>query len=535
MTDMQTVQATATGAVYALVDPRVYEVRYVGQTGKPLAERLAGHLVDPAPRVREWIASLTVDGVTPDIIPLVEGVPLADLDRVEREEIEAHSARGDLLNTVNNRVFTDRRRKENRAEKKRREAAEKEMTQRWNRAVWRKVADQVREATGGPFSPADVLVRPIPAPIWATYRVYRVTHETLKAKFAAAYPKIDAETAVQVGVECFRQPNRPDPDPEMTALQTRRTLTASVLESYCRAYTGAFAAVDEGGRYGTEGNVSGRGGSAYETEFRDADHMARYMSLIAWAGRALDPWVALARKAGMDVTSAEFTEWVSDDADVRSAVAMYQATAPGWLGTFRQTWDFALPDYALALGSAHIPGFVVPGLLSDTASEALSKAASDRQATTAMCGALLRLAPGALDAVYGRDELAEADAALGLPAGTSARVARCLYGDNLEDPKDRTSRLLQRHTGTFDTVTIPTYSGWSGPSVPGWRLLAASLYSAGLLPRAEAGDGEALVAKVKNTWKPTESGIAYLEERESALLAHDTGRSYPTTPPGSST
>ncbi|MFD6911754.1 hypothetical protein [Streptomyces virginiae] len=524
-----------TGNIYALVDPRVFEVRYVGQTIKALDERLSGHLMTPAPRVREWIASLAVDGVIPEIIPLREGVPLVDLDRVEREEIESHSARGDLLNTANNREFTDRRRKENRAEKKRREAAEKEMAERWDRAVWRKVADQVREATGGPFSPADVPVRPVPAPIWETYRAFRIAHEALKVRFAAAYPKINVEMAAHVGFDGFRQPARPGPDPEMAALRTRRTLTVSVLESYCRAYTGAFADVDDGARFGTEGNVSGRGGTAYESEFLDAEHMARYMSLIAWAARALDPWVALARRAGMDVASEEFAHWLSDDADVRSAVAMYQVTAPGWLGIFRQTWDFSLPDYALALGSAHMPGFVVPGLLSDRAREELSRAASDRQATTAMCGALLRLAPRALDAVYGRDELAEADAALGLPAGTSARVARRLYGDDLENPRDRTARLLQRHTGTFDTVTIPTYSGgWKGPAVPGRRLLAASLYSAGLLPRADQGDGEALVTRVKNTWKPTAQGVAHLEERESALLALAAEQSSSTPQAGSS-
>lgn len=38
-----------TGTIYALVDPRDGAVRYIGQTTKTLAERLAGHVANPAP------------------------------------------------------------------------------------------------------------------------------------------------------------------------------------------------------------------------------------------------------------------------------------------------------------------------------------------------------------------------------------------------------------------------------------------------------------------------------------------------------
>ena len=53
-----TTTAEATGTLYTLVDPRTETVRYVGQTTKPLAVRLAGHMNNPAPKVAPWIAEL---------------------------------------------------------------------------------------------------------------------------------------------------------------------------------------------------------------------------------------------------------------------------------------------------------------------------------------------------------------------------------------------------------------------------------------------------------------------------------------------
>lgn len=69
---------TATGTVYALIDPRDGKPRYIGQTKRPLAERLSGHLgsTRTQPRVRAWVAELRAAGLRPRIIPLREGVAM---------------------------------------------------------------------------------------------------------------------------------------------------------------------------------------------------------------------------------------------------------------------------------------------------------------------------------------------------------------------------------------------------------------------------------------------------------------------------
>ncbi len=59
-----------TGTIYGLVDPRDGTVRYVRQTTRSLAVRLAGHLTKPAPRVGAWFEELRVGGVDPDIVSL---------------------------------------------------------------------------------------------------------------------------------------------------------------------------------------------------------------------------------------------------------------------------------------------------------------------------------------------------------------------------------------------------------------------------------------------------------------------------------
>lgn len=70
--------ATA-GTVYGLVDPRDKQIRYVGATMQTLPARLKGHLSHPATRVWEWLEGLREDGLIPEIIPLRESVPAAEL------------------------------------------------------------------------------------------------------------------------------------------------------------------------------------------------------------------------------------------------------------------------------------------------------------------------------------------------------------------------------------------------------------------------------------------------------------------------
>jgi hypothetical protein len=496
-----------TGTIYGLVDPRTHEVRYVGQTTRPIEVRLAGHLAAPAPLVRAWVEELAFEGHCPEIIALRENVPVAGLDAAEKEEIKEHAARGDLLNTASNELGNARRRKVSREEAKRRKAEEEAMQRTWHQAAWRQVADQVRAATGGPLSPADIPIREIPSAVWGAYRAYHEANQRLNGNGSSYL--LHSELAHLVT-------GRPARDPEMEAVYLRRSNAQAGLEQYFRAYCGTFTMVDEGDHRSREG-VFGRGSEDYKTPFRDPDHMARYLSLIPWAARALEPWVELAEEAGIDPKSPHFKDWISDDPATREAVELYRQTAPGWMGGFRQSWDRTLATYMLALGAAQIPDFVVPELLKSELRDRLTELARDRQLTREMSELLLRINPSALDAVYGKDELAESDEALGLPQGTSAQVILHVYGGDSRNPNDRAAKLIQRHTGSFDTVDVPDYSGWTGPHVPGMRSGAASFASAGLFSEAEPSSVTQLLTRVRSTWMPGRHGYRELEKLEERM------------------
>lgn len=496
----------ATGTIYALIDPRTNTVRYIGQTTKPIEVRLAGHLAAPAPFVRSWIEELSFAGCTPQISPIREDVPADQMDEAEKEEIRAHAERGDILNVVGNQPGNARRRKASREEEKRRRAEEEAMNRTWRQASWRQVADQIRNATGGPTSPTDVPVREMPDAVWEAYQRYRDADRRFKENVSGGLQLRRGNDVTVAG-------DGPSGEEKSAALQQLHALQPG-LEQYLRAYRGAFSQVDRGDRWGSREGVSDRGVDAYRGDFRNPAHMAQYLSLIPWAARAMDPWVELAESAGLDIKGEEFVDWVSDDEATREAVDLYRSTTPGYLGVFRQDWDRDVAGYALALGAAHIPGFVVPHLLEGELLDQLTKLARDRQATREMCQLLQRINPKALDVVYGRDELAESDEALGLPPGTSAKVARRLYGGNLRDPADRTAKLLQRHAGDFDVVVTPDYSGWTGIHIPAMRALAACFCSVGLLP-----DDTALLDTVKSTWRPTKRGSEAIDDLDARLLA----------------
>jgi hypothetical protein len=57
--------------IYALVDPRSKEIRYIGKTEKRIAQRLAEHIERPVnASVSEWIAGLRDAGMVPRIEPI---------------------------------------------------------------------------------------------------------------------------------------------------------------------------------------------------------------------------------------------------------------------------------------------------------------------------------------------------------------------------------------------------------------------------------------------------------------------------------
>ena len=76
--------------IYALVDPRDGDIRYVGWTSQTLAQRYKSHLAYKSRAHRsKWIRALKRDGPRP-IMRLLHAVPLADGPRAEIYWIQFH-------------------------------------------------------------------------------------------------------------------------------------------------------------------------------------------------------------------------------------------------------------------------------------------------------------------------------------------------------------------------------------------------------------------------------------------------------------
>ncbi|MFB7707859.1 hypothetical protein [Streptomyces sp. NPDC056105] len=498
------------GTIYGLIDPRTNEIRYVGQTSKPIQVRLAGHLAAPAPRVKAWIDELAVEGQLPQIEPIREEVPAAELDEAERAEIAARAADSDLLNVVSNAVGNARRRKASQQEAKRREAEEAAMNRAWKQASWRLVADQIRAATGGPIAPSDVPVRPIPEAVWEMYQSYRETGDWLARHISDGYILVPGVGPTVAGDSTEAR--------EGQEVRQMRQRCKDGLQGFMRTYSCSFSSVDDGERYG-EG-IFGRGDDAYEVAFDTPHHMARYLSWISWAARSLDPWVALADAAGIDIREAPFVDWVSNDPDTRAAVRLFQdAGTAGYIGRRYDRWDTDIATFILALGAAHIPGFIVPELLKFDLRDTLIKVAKDRQATREMCDLLVSIDPRALDTVYGKDRLGHADEALGLSAGVAAQVIKHIFGVEHRDPDSEIGRLLQRNAAVFHAPVAPEYADWSGVHVPAMRAAVACFCAAGLFSGVDGERRKMVIDRSKRTWMPGGRGAQALDELVERLEA----------------
>lgn len=103
---MASAQAPSTGTIYGLHDPGTGELRYVGKTITSLSLRLRRH-VSGAYRVRDdrvsnshlsnWVRSLSS---APRILPILEDVPISDLNKREIEQIAKHRLDGRLTNSA---------------------------------------------------------------------------------------------------------------------------------------------------------------------------------------------------------------------------------------------------------------------------------------------------------------------------------------------------------------------------------------------------------------------------------------------------
>ena len=56
--------------IYALLDPRDSQVRYVGVTRQPLKRRLHGHIARSTESTSAWVKELRALSLRPSIVPL---------------------------------------------------------------------------------------------------------------------------------------------------------------------------------------------------------------------------------------------------------------------------------------------------------------------------------------------------------------------------------------------------------------------------------------------------------------------------------
>jgi hypothetical protein len=411
---------TATGTVYALVDPRDDEIRYIGQTTRTLPQRLKGHLSRPAWRVEKWIAELRTADLGPQIVALRENVPAGELLTAEREEItRILAAGGELLN--------DHGRTEGCELNSRRLKAERT-------AAWGELANLALATLGGPLPPGEVPATEIPD---------RGTWGELRRLGGSAFKEyIDRNLSIAAEVDCANGEDR-----------------------------------------------------------------SRLLSLAAWYAVAAYPWRSLASIGGLPLDDASFIAWAGQDAETREALEFLAAHGDGTLAKLSIGWHSPFrpqrePGDLLGVVAAAYSGVTPSASIRRDVIEVLCKFADDHELTQPMADLLMRLDPGALDSVFGKDVAARLDVDLGLVAGTSGRVIRALL-DRMAPVNDpRLRRVADRAAQALPVTALPDYRGWwSGPSIPAARVISASLVRAGL---AEPDDmtTEEYLSYVRDLWAP---------------------------------
>lgn len=459
----------ATGTVYALVDPRDNETRYIGATVKPLTARLDGHFRRPARRVREWISELEVAGLSPLIVPVGENVPVAELPAAEEAEItRIIAAGGSLLNersTERGQALNSRR------------------IQTEEREAWGRLADAAVTLLGGPLPPGALPVVEIPEATWLFMSRVKPGHRERVDKFRKSLDHWDREGYLRWRDLCSEMDE-----------------ASESLWLYVRA---AWAGVRRAGGEFFDRRLEAHFRKIAELPCDTQENASRLLTLTVWYMVAVDPWRHLAELGGLPLDDASFIAWAGSDPDVREALEFLTGRLDGALGNLAEPRDRSWED-----GPGHLLGAVaaaysdtVPEPVRDRLARVLGQLARDHMLTRPMADLLMRLDPGALDTIFGRDIAGDVDRELGLPAGTSARVLRAIIKrvGYVEDGTIR--RAADRAAQALPVATLPDYAGWHGTGIPTARTISGSLARAGLAEPAGKTRDEYLEC-VRELWVP---------------------------------
>ena len=460
---------TATGTVYALIDPRSGSILYIGQTIRTLPERLS---VKYAARVISWMA-----GLRPEIIALRENVATDELLSAEAEEItRIIAAGGTLLNeqvTARGRKLLSERR-----------AAEREAAEC---SAWAEVADAALAIIGGPMPPGEFPLIEIPDAAWrfvSTSGPARMEHANSLLR-SVSWREVTAEHhALQRAAE-----------------REQDEAIDQLLNCAQYAWGNAYRAGGDSFGRRVERNVS----DVLHARCADREDASRFLALAVWCAVAVYPWRHLAELAGLPLDDTSFTAWAGRDDQVREALTFLTSCGGGAIerlsrGEHSPQLEKAPGRMLGAVAAAYSDTEPAEAIRSDLA-ETLGGLADYHMLTQPMADLLMRLNPRALDAIFGKDVAAQMDHDLGLTAGTSGRVLRAFVGRHPHSNDPAVRRAADRSAQALPVTALPECGGWSGLGIPALRSVSGCLVRAGLA-EPDRMSTEEYLAEVRAIWTP---------------------------------
>jgi hypothetical protein len=461
-----------TGTVYGLTDPRDGEIHYIGATIKTPDQRLKGHYGNAARRVTAWIAELTAAGLRPGTVAIRENVPVAELEAAEHEEItRIVAAGGKLLNeqkTARGRKLLAERC-----------AAELRAAEH---GAWAELAAAAQRLFGGPLPPGGLPDVEIPEVSWEFISQVKPDHdERMRGLIGTNIPLWEQLSRFQE-----------------LATDELRHRAQGAWGTICGLADDSFSR-----RLELSASI------AATTPSSDRADVSRHLALSVWYMVAVDPWRHLAQIAGLPLDDASFIAWAARGDETREALEflagrhgrVLAVLAGDWEG---RRWLDVGPGRMLATTAAASAGIVPARAIRRDVIRVLQRLADDHQLTSSTAGLMTRLDPRALDTAFGQDVAAELDTELGLPPGTSGRVARALVGRLNHAGGEPLRRVADRSAQALPVVALPDYQGFAGPGVPAARIVGASLVRAGLAAPDGMSAGDYL-ASVRALWAPDDA------------------------------